>query len=255
MAGGIDWFRWHHGSVTDPKFQLVARKAKARLGDVVTVWAFVLEKASADPDRGSIGMIDFETLDFLLDAEEGTAARILDAMAARGLIAGNRIAAWEKRQPKRERDDGGATERKQRQRERESAESGHVTPDGDNPSHVTPVDDDGSQSPPCHAMSRQKKPRGEERRGEKGERARASPRGERLPHAELPQDWRTFCQSERPDLDPDSVFARFADYWRGIPGAKGRKSDWLATWRNWVRDERQRPRAPGGGPEPWAGAI
>ena len=31
MAGGIDWFRWHHGSVTDPKFQLVARKSKQAL--------------------------------------------------------------------------------------------------------------------------------------------------------------------------------------------------------------------------------
>ena len=24
MAGCIDWFRWHHGSVTDPKFKLIA---------------------------------------------------------------------------------------------------------------------------------------------------------------------------------------------------------------------------------------
>ncbi len=47
MAGGIDWFRWHHGSVTDPKFQLVAHRAGVRLGDVMVVWAFVLENASA----------------------------------------------------------------------------------------------------------------------------------------------------------------------------------------------------------------
>lgn len=117
MAGGIDWFRWHHGSVTDPKFQLVAKKAGARLGDVITVWAFILEKASADADRGTIGPIDFETLDFLLGAEDGTSIRILDAMSARGLIAGSRVAKWEERQPKRE--DETAAERKRRQRERE----------------------------------------------------------------------------------------------------------------------------------------
>jgi hypothetical protein len=117
MAGGIDWFRWHHGSVTDPKFQLVAKKAGVRLGDVIAVWAFVLEKASADTDRGTIGQIDFETLDFLLGADEGTTARILDAMTVRGLIAGSRIARWEERQPKRE--DDTANERKRRQRERE----------------------------------------------------------------------------------------------------------------------------------------
>lgn len=29
--------------------------------------------------------------------------------------------------------------------------------------------------------------------------------------------------------------AKFVDYWRGAPGAKGRKTDWPATWRNWMR--------------------
>lgn len=28
---------------------------------------------------------------------------------------------------------------------------------------------------------------------------------------------------------------RFRDYWAAQPGAKGRKADWDATWRNWVR--------------------
>jgi hypothetical protein len=28
---------------------------------------------------------------------------------------------------------------------------------------------------------------------------------------------------------------RFRDYWRSIPGAKGRKLDWIATWHNWMR--------------------
>lgn len=117
MAGGIDWFRWHHGSITDPKFQLVAKKAGARFGDVMTVWAFILENASADQDRGSIVAPDFESVDFLLGADDGTTARILDAMTARGLIADGRISSWEKRQPKRE--DETSAERKRRQRERD----------------------------------------------------------------------------------------------------------------------------------------
>jgi hypothetical protein len=120
MAGGIDWFRWHHGSVTDPKFQLVAKKAGVRLGDVILVWAFVLEKASENEQRGTIGPIDFETLDFMLGADDGTAGRILDAMTGRGLIGDGRIAAWDKRQPKRE--DDSATDRKRKQRELESVQ-------------------------------------------------------------------------------------------------------------------------------------
>ncbi len=29
--------------------------------------------------------------------------------------------------------------------------------------------------------------------------------------------------------------AKFRDYWTALPGAKGVKSDWPATWRNWCR--------------------
>ena len=117
MASGIDWFRWHHGSITDPKFQLVAKKANARFGDVIALWAFVLEMASADSDRGNIGQVDFESLDYMLGAEEGTSIRIFDAMTARGLIVGNRVGSWDKRQPKRERDDPNSADRKTKQRE------------------------------------------------------------------------------------------------------------------------------------------
>ncbi len=97
MAGGMDWFRWHHGSVVDPKFQLIARQAGARLGDVIATWAFALESASANADRGVVGNLDAEALDCLLGAEDGTAQRILHAMRLRRLIdaAGRRDQARE----------------------------------------------------------------------------------------------------------------------------------------------------------------
>ena len=96
MANGIDWFRWHHGSVNDPKFGLVAKKAGARVGDVIAVWALVLETASANTERGQCGDLDHEATDFLLGAEEGTTERILAAMEARSLLNGKKI-----RNPKR----------------------------------------------------------------------------------------------------------------------------------------------------------
>lgn len=37
----------------------------------------------------------------------------------------------------------------------------------------------------------------------------------------------------------------FVDYWRGVPGQKGRKLDWMATWRNAMRNGYGRPQ--GGG--------
>lgn len=134
MAGGIDWFRWHHGSVTDPKFQLVAKKASARLGDVLAIWAFILEMASADSNRGTIGPVDFESLDFMLGADEGTSARVIEAMTARGLIFGGRIASWEKRQPKRERESDNSTPRVQALRDRMADE----TPCNATERHETP---------------------------------------------------------------------------------------------------------------------
>jgi len=150
MANGIDWFRWHHGSVNDPKFGLVARKAAARVGDVIAVWALILEQASANTERGLFGAIDCEATDFLLGADDGTTARILEAMQGRALVDGERVTRWEERQPKRERVDNTAAERKRQQRERDSANTGS---------------DAGVTS--RHAMSHQVTPREEERREEK----------------------------------------------------------------------------------------
>jgi len=62
-------------------------------------------------------------------------------------------------------------------------------------------------------------------------------RGARLTLAKLPDDWRGWALKERPDLDPDWVWALFRDYWIAKPGAMGLKTDWRATWRNWVRRE------------------
>lgn len=157
MAGGIDWFRWHHGSVTDPKFGLIAKKAGARLGDVLAVWAFVLESASANQDRGTVGQIDAEALEFLLGLDDGSVYRILDAMTARGLLgAGGIVVAWEKRQPKRE--DETAADRKRRQRERQhEIESKSVVTD----SSSLDVTQSHAQVTQCH--DREEKSREEER--------------------------------------------------------------------------------------------
>jgi uncharacterized protein YdaU (DUF1376 family) len=40
---------------------------------------------------------------------------------------------------------------------------------------------------------------------------------------------------------------KFTDYWKAQPGAKGRKLDWPATWRNWIREAiRREGRKPNG---------
>ena len=54
-----------------------------------------------------------------------------------------------------------------------------------------------------------------------------------------------FCLQERPDLDWKFVSDGFRDYWIAQVGVKGRKADWSATWRNWVRNQRKQTSSKG----------
>lgn len=74
-----------------------------------------------------------------------------------------------------------------------------------------------------------------------------SPSGSRLPPGwVLPEDWEAWATKERPDLDVSIVACTFADFWHSKPGKDGRKLDWQATWRNWVRAEKSRPKSVNG---------
>jgi uncharacterized protein YdaU (DUF1376 family) len=69
---------------------------------------------------------------------------------------------------------------------------------------------------------------------------RESQRGTRLaPDFPLSDEWVSFCRQHRPELDPQETFEGFRDYWIAQPGQKGVKTDWTATWRNWVRRQQQ----------------
>lgn len=236
MAGGIDWFRWHHGSTNDPKFRLVAKRACARLGDVLAMWAMVLEQSSASEDRGNPGNLDFEAIDLALDMDDGAAEAIYTAMTARDLIDAEtgRVLSWEKRQPKRERPDDNSTERSREHR----AKKRSATPDG-------------GDATPSNATQHQETPREEKSREEKSTSSLRSEvgRASRLPPDwVLPDDWADWARTERPDLDPTSTASSFRDYWVAKPGKDGRKADWLATWRNWVRNQRSTAAPRGTGP-------
>lgn len=54
----------------------------------------------------------------------------------------------------------------------------------------------------------------------------------------LTRERRLVAEAER--LPAERTFEKFCNYWRSVPGAKGRKLDWDATWRNWCLTERDR---------------
>ena len=64
-------------------------------------------------------------------------------------------------------------------------------------------------------------------------------KGSRFDLQEIPQEWILFCKTERNDLNPIVIFEGFKDYWISLAGSKGIRSDWFATWRNWVRNQKQ----------------
>ncbi len=75
---------------------------------------------------------------------------------------------------------------------------------------------------------------------------RAAPSKNRDPAGtRLPDDWTPgnagYGFATDLGLNAQKVFEEFRDYWAGVPGARGRKADWDATWRNQCRRSADRP--------------
>lgn len=78
----------------------------------------------------------------------------------------------------------------------------------------------------------------EEKKGSKKEKTGdARARGTRLsPDAVLAETDRAFARNEgMTDAAIDRAWSEFVDFWIGVPGARGVKLNWSATWRNRVR--------------------
>lgn len=61
----------------------------------------------------------------------------------------------------------------------------------------------------------------------------------RIPEDFLLNDERRLV-AEAEKLPAERTFEKFRDYWSAASGAKARKLDWDATWRNWCRTEADR---------------
>ena len=76
-------------------------------------------------------------------------------------------------------------------------------------------------------------------------------RGARIPDGWQPDqalaDW---TRANAPAAANALELDRFRDYWTAQPGAKGRKTDWAATWRNWARRCQEQATGPHRGPAP-----
>ena len=76
-------------------------------------------------------------------------------------------------------------------------------------------------------------------------------RGTRLPDGWVPDDALiAWTKVNAPAAANLLEVERFRDYWTAQPGAKGRKTDWAATWRNWARRCQEQAHGPQRGPAP-----
>lgn len=145
--------------------------------------------------------------------------------------------AWTHSRIERELEDAAAGKKKAEEKAKKAAEArwGKASPEHSNsdaPSNATSIPQ--ALLKECPSQSQSQSPSIKPIKS-KTESASAS----RLPADWMPNDVDVkFCQAERPELHVEATALRFRDYWVAQPGVKGRKVDWSATWRNWVRNER-----------------
>ncbi|MFI5783526.1 hypothetical protein [Nocardia sp. NPDC051570] len=215
--------------------------------------------------------------DYLLEELGGTtrlAALLVTAELWEVVEGGWRFIGWEKYQPTRaqvlaERDK--EADRKRRWRESRKTKgpgsAAHEPESGESPGvagEECPGGTPASVPPPSHPESAlpvptrpgpsrpDPVPEGTSHRDLPATGAAA--RGHRLPEGWQPgEDVIRAMRVECPHVDLRAEHAKFVDHWKSQPGAKGRKADWDATWRNWIRRATETPaRAPrpGSGPAP-----
>lgn len=214
----MNWLCWHVGTVTDPKFRVIARQAHNQPGVVVAVWAYLLELAGGAKERGSIASYDADVAEEALGFSASEIEAIIVAMRAKGLIEGDLIARWKDRQNMTN------AERAREWREQRKAKSEHneqtdvrvVHANAPNKSNTTDIQTDKTDIQTDKDID-----------GENLSRAARASR--------LPEDWQPADEPEIPSSIVSREWPKFLDYWRSVPGGKGRKLDWQATWRNWCR--------------------
>lgn len=98
------WFRSWHGAPTDNKWLVIGRRANVAPGVVSAVAWALFDHASQADDRGSVDGFDVETYAAFSGFDEGDINRIVLAMREKFVIVDGRLAAWDKRQVKDEKD-------------------------------------------------------------------------------------------------------------------------------------------------------
>lgn len=224
------WCRLWADMPNDPKWRTIARASKQRIGDVISVYVHMMICASNATERGRTQGWNDEDIGAALDLETEQVCAIREAMQGR-VLDGDYLAGWDRRQSVREDETAAARAKAWRAEQKAKAKAAaeelkRTQANAGERKQTTEVEVEVEVE--VDKEIEKNKPK-----------SKAEARATRLPDDWRPTDADTeFCKAERPDLRPSVVASRFFDYWIAQPGAKGRKADWSATWRNWVRNEK-----------------
>lgn len=97
-----EWFRSKHGAPFDPKWGLIARRAKTSRAVVVSVAWCLMDIASQATSRGDVSGADPEELAVALDIDEADVMAVIEAMKSKDCFIdkSGKIASWDRHQPK-----------------------------------------------------------------------------------------------------------------------------------------------------------
>ena len=235
------WLRLWHDMPTDPKWRTIARVSGQTISAVIATYIHLLVTASNASERGRTHQANAEDLASALDMETSQIEAILTAMQGR-VLDGDILTGWSSRQPERE-DGSGERARKWREARKHAAprdfdnqgsqliddERTQTNANERKRTQDTDTDTDTESIPPLSPPP-------------VGEGSAKTAHGSRLPTDwQLPDDWLTWALTVIPDRRRViRISESFRDHWIGAAGAKGRKADWQATWRNWIRREAER---------------
>ncbi|VUZ24112.1 Uncharacterised protein [uncultured Comamonas sp.] len=262
MSAAMPWFRMYVDFLNDPKMIALAFEDQRHFIGLLALKS----------DGALDGDIDPVLLDRIvaqrLWIDHAVIREVKRRLVAAGLICESwQPLAWDKRQMKSDKDNTAAErQRRYRASKKVADETCNEWPDGDvteasrvtsraRHENVTRLDTDTDtekervvnelpfvgnavtqQAPPAAAPALTA---GSACATPKRKTTSSAGTGTRLPDGwQLPKSWGDWALEQRPDMTPADVRREadcFADYWHAVPGAKGRKADWLGTWRNWIR--------------------
>lgn len=113
------WFRLWNDFSTDPKWRLIAEKSGQPLAVVIAIAVYLMSDASQNEESRGVTKSNAEVTAIVTGVTKSNVEAVTDAM--QGLVLdGNKFINWDKRQPKREREEiQGSTAKTNAQRQAE----------------------------------------------------------------------------------------------------------------------------------------